>query len=458
MFVLPGLLALVIFIYVRPFDFVPALAGMPFLYIFFGLALFGFIVDLRQGNSQIRLPPHGIWVIAFYAWCLLTATVKGPERLGQTGLHLTIALTVYSIIALGLPSFKAFESLAATILACTIVISAICVHEGLQPSQCVGMLPEEDSSSPGHPDGRPCTVPAECIENAPERFDSYRCEHIGVAGITSISGRVRYVGVLQDPNEVAMTVAIGIPLALALYQRKRTLFRFLVAAATFLLATTVAVMSKSRGGQLVFLAVLGVYFLKRFRSRGLLVALVAALPVLLLGGRSSTEADASALERAENLIVGIEMFVHSPVLGVGYGNFTQHHFLTAHNSYVLAPAELGIPGMIAWLSILGASLKTTFRTSALAVGPEGEVARIWGLALLSAFVGLSCGIFFLSFNYHFVFWIYTGMVGALAAAVARHLRTFRTDLVVKEVGLITLGAMILLLVIFAYATHKLRFA
>jgi hypothetical protein len=459
MFILPGLLALVIFIYARPFDFIPALRGQPFLYLFFGLAVFGFLIDLRQGKSRITPSPHWLWVVAFYVWCVFTAAVKGPDSLAKSGLNLTIAVSIYFLIAFGLSSFKALEAFAATILACTLFISAVCVHQGLQPFQCVAVRPTESLSSLGRPDGRPCEDAQDCFADAPDPEAAYRCEEAGLFGITSIgNGRVRYVGVLQDPNEASMAVAIGVPLAFAFFQRKRTPFRFAVALLAFLLASITVVMSKSRGGQLVFLAVLSVYFLKRYRMKGLLIAAIAALPVLAMGGREGGEADSSSLERIENLMVGVQLFGRWPVLGVGFGRFTEYHPLTAHNSYVLAAAELGLPGMIVWLSIMFASFKTVVRSSTLVIGPEGNVARIWGLALLSALVGLSVGIFFLSFNYHYVLWIYIGMTGALAGAVTHHLPTFRIRVTPREVGLLTLFGLLLLLVIFVYATIKLRYA
>ena len=459
MFILPGLIALVTFIYARPFDFIPSLRGQPFLYLFFGLAVFGFLVDLRQGKSKITPPPHWKWVAAFYVWCVFTAAVKGPDSLQKSGLNLTIAVFIYFLIAVGVSSFKAFEALAATILTCTLFISAVCVHQGLQPFQCVAVRPTESLSSMGRPDGRPCEDAQVCGVDAPDPEATYRCEQAGLFGITSIgNGRVRYVGVLQDPNEASMAVAIGVPLAIAFYQRKRTPLRFVVAMLAFLLASITVVMSKSRGGQLVFLAVVAVYFFKRYRMKGLLWAAMAALPVLAMGGRDGSEADSSSLERIENLMVGVQLFARWPLLGVGFGRFTEYHPLTAHNSYVLAPAELGLPGMTIWLSLMFVSFKTVFRTATLETGPEGTVARVWGMALLSALVGLSVGIFFLSFNYHYVLWIYTGMTAALAGAVTRHLPTFRIQVAPKEVGLLTLFGLLLLLAIFVYATVKLRYA
>ena len=70
-----------------------------------------------------------------------------------------------------------------------------------------------------------------------------------------------------------------------------------------------------------------------------------ALPVLLLGGRSGENADQSTLERYEAWSTGLTMFRGNPVFGVGARQFAEHHYLTAHNSYVLSFAELGFPGL-----------------------------------------------------------------------------------------------------------------
>ena len=455
MFILPGLVALVTFIYARPLDFVSALRELPLLYVFFFLAALGFLIDLSQSQRKICSKSQLRWVIVFYGWCIFTAGIKYFGSLSTSWLPLTIAISIYVLIALGLSSFKAFEFLAATILACTLWISAVCVHQGMQPLQCIAFLPTADAS-PGHPDGRPCEIAETCSLNAPEPGADYRCDRVGLFDITSIgNGRVRYIGVLQDPNEAAMTVAIGIPLAFAFFQRKRTAIRFVVAVTAFLLAAITVVMSKSRGGQLEFLAVLAVYFFKRYRWKGLLLAAIIMLPVVAMGGREGEEADSSATERLDNLMVGLLLFAHSPVVGVGMSRFTEYHNLTAHNSYVLAAAELGIIGMVAWLSILFASFKVAYRSLTLITGPESEVARIWGLAMLSALTGLSVGIFFLSFNYHYVFWIYMGMTAALAGAVARRFPHFQADVTRREVGLLTLGGLLLLVLVFVYVKYKL---
>jgi hypothetical protein len=125
---------------------------------------------------------------------------------------------------------------------------------------------------------------------------------------------------------------------------------------------------------------------------------------------------------------------------------------------LLAATELGLPGMVAWLAILFAGFKTVYGSSRLAIIENAEIVQIWGLALLSMLIGLGVGIFFLSFTYHYIFWIYLGMVAAFSGAVARRYPLFRVRVTSKEVGLLTLGGLLLLGLIFVYASAKLRSA
>ncbi len=70
------------------------------------------------------------------------------------------------------------------------------------------------------------------------------------------------------------------------------------------------------------------------------------------GGRSlSIELDESASERLVAWTEGLEMLKAQPILGVGYGQFLDHHTLTAHNSLVLCFAETGLLGCFFWVGL-----------------------------------------------------------------------------------------------------------
>ena len=64
------------------------------------------------------------------------------------------------------------------------------------------------------------------------------------------------------------------------------------------------IMSQSRGGQLVIATVFARTFMTRFGKKGIILAAVVALPVLMLGGRADADADASSTERTELLYQG----------------------------------------------------------------------------------------------------------------------------------------------------------
>lgn len=434
-----------VFIFARLLDFIEPLKGVPFLHVFLVLALFGFIVDARLGYIKLRATPQLGWALALIVLALVSAAVMAPESLEKGFFALAIVAALFTVLSQGLGHFKAIETIAATILACSLWIGVVCVHQGMQPLTCVAVDQKDDHTAMGRPDGRSCGNVEECYEDPPEPQAIYRCEHAGLLGITSIDdGRVRYTGVLHDPNEVALTLSIAFPIAVAFYSRRKTKARFLLTAFTALVVGAVVLMSQSRSGLLVFLTVLGVYFLKRFGIRGAVAAAAAAVPLLIYGGRSGANAASSTDERLEIWYEGLEMVRAYPFLGVGHGQFVEHHHLTAHNSVLLAAAECGIGGAILWVAAIYLSVKIPYRVLREVHEPEAEVARIWATSLLASLAGLIVGTLFLSFNYHFVLWIYVGLTGALWAAVRAHRPDFDIKFGWRDGALVALGSLGLL--------------
>jgi O-antigen ligase len=196
------------------------------------------------------------------------------------------------------------------------------------------------------------------------------------------------------------------------------------------------VMSKSRGGQLVFLAVLGIYFVRKFGWAGVAAAALLAAPLMLLGGRSGSAADESEMLRYHAWDAGLAMVRHNPVLGVGYRQFGENYFLTAHNSYILTPAELGLPGMLLWTILLYLSVKIAWRgLKDFADVPGADAARVWGLALVACWAGFLIQLTFLSFAYHSVLWVYFGVTGAYYSCVKSHAPAWRVRFGLKDAAI-----------------------
>jgi hypothetical protein len=126
--------------------------------------------------------------------------------------------------------------------------------------------------------------------------------------------------------------------------------------------------------------------------------------------------------------------MEDPFTGVGYSLFTEHHFLTAHNAYILAVGELGLPGM--WLfgilMYLAVKIPVTVLQFEMVPSKDTTVIKALAMAMLAAILGGAVGIYFLSWTYHYVLWIHLGMVGSLYSCVKRLYPDYKCELPWKE--------------------------
>jgi O-antigen ligase len=448
-----GTCLLILFVLLKPAEYFEALRGIPLLHMFLALALFGFIVDLRLRKLRPDPAPQLMWVILFVLWMIITLIMQSPGLIVSEMMRLLVPLTIFIIVAHGFQTFRAFQLLAAMSLAMALFVAFVGVHQGFAP---LGCFPQKGRLSNNPWDGRYCVTARECFneETADPGVHGYVCEHIGLFGTQSIGGRVRYLGTMEDPNELALAIGVCMPFAFAFFERKKNFSRIVLLLGTMVLVSICSIFSQSRGGQLVFLAVLGVYFVRRFGIRGLIFGAVLAVPVLLLGGRDSEEAASSSLERLECWDAGLDMFRSSPIFGVGLSQFTEHWYLTAHNSFVLAAAELGFPGMFLWCVIIYYSVKIPVMTLRLD-GAEANVARVWGLSMIAAWIGMVVGVFLLSFCYKELFWFFVGLSGALYACVRTHRPNFEVKISTNELLAIAATDAVLLFALRVYTRSKI---
>ena len=465
MFAIPGIIALVVFIYVRPQEFFERLQAVPFLYLFFALALYGVLVDVRVGNLRLRATPQLPWVLAFFFYASSTVLIQAPSGASDHILSLSVCVALYALIAHGVQIFRTLHVVAGSVLAMVLIVCGVGAHQGFAPLGCVVVdETQRGDNASGKPDGRACTDTRSCYLGDVEPGAEYVCERIGLLGTTSIGrGRVRYRGVLQDPNELALAGSVGLPLAFALGRvPRRTLGRGFLVGLALLLVLVCTVLTGSRTGQLVILAVLGVYFVQRFGVKGVLIALATALPLLILGGRSGAEAESSTVERIDCWIEALSIWRSHPFIGVGLGQFGEYHYLTAHNSYLLTLAELGPLGLFLFSVIVYLSTKIPFsllrrvRSAQDGASSGLVVARPWAMALLAAFAGLAVGIFFLSFAYHYVLWIYVGLAGALYSAQKTHDPNFDVRFGWRDLAFVAAADVGIIVTVYLYTKWAVR--
>lgn len=225
-----------------------------------------------------------------------------------------------------------------------------------------------------------------------------------------------------DPNDFALCLLMGVsllyPLARVSSGKMRMICYFVA-----LLSMCSIFLSQSRGAAIAFAAVALIesimydvkYFAKKIALYGVLffVALVSVDASSL--GRFSTIADVeedynmhSQGGRIAIWTRGIDMILQNPIFGVGIKVYrvadgASHEggkWSEAHNSFIQAAAEVGIPGFLVFLLMLFSAFKL-----AKPVSPEDWLGRGIRLSL----VGFVVGGFFLSWAFHFVLYFILGI-------------------------------------------------
>jgi O-antigen ligase len=460
------MIGLLVFTYVRPHEFFKELADYNFLYVFLVLSVVGIAHDISERRTRLMMTPMHGPVLALTAWCLVSLALRRPDVLTSNLTGIVVSLILFLILSTGVQRLSGFMRIITTIYLLGTFVAYVGADQGFSPFQCAIINPT-DRNGRAYPDGRECEMKeadgtphdgtVDCI-NSGKRGIAYQCERAGLFGTTSVGGgRVRYLGVLQDPNELALATAFVVPFAFAFLEIRATVFRLALLIVTLMTVAVEIVYTGSRGGQVTFGAVLGAYFVKKYGwLRGAVVGATLAVPILALGGRSSEEASASTLERLGCAAAGIKMLMAYPITGVGYTQFIKNHFLTAHNAYILAAGELGIPGMFLFGFVLYLALKIPVAVMRfpLPETPDNRTIKALAMAILAIFVGGEVGIFFLSWTYHYVLWIHFGLVASLYSLVKRLYPGFVVKLTWKEARAIMLGYLAFILVWAAYIKHK----
>lgn len=168
--------------------------------------------------------------------------------------------------------------------------------------------------------------------------------------------RIRSLGFLNDPNDLAQAITLALPLLWGAYSRRRMLRNLIVVGVPSALLVYAAYLTHSRGGML---GLASLFLFGASRKLGTVKTGVLAVAILFVASvanigdqRDYSTKEESAGERIEAWYAGMEMVKAQPVLGVGYGNFIDHHIRTAHNSVVLCFAELGLVGYFFWVAML----------------------------------------------------------------------------------------------------------
>ena len=166
--------------------------------------------------------------------------------------------------------------------------------------------------------------------------------------------RLRGAGFLNDPNDFAQILLIAITLFFVGWQHKHLLANCLLVLLPSGVLLWAIFLTHSRGA-LVGLVVLALVAGRKRLGTSLAMAMTILLVIGMLainftGGRAISASEGS--DRLEAWSTGLELFKSAPLFGIGFGGFTDYNEITAHNSFVLCLAELGLIGSLIWVALL----------------------------------------------------------------------------------------------------------
>jgi O-antigen ligase len=113
---------------------------------------------------------------------------------------------------------------------------------------------------------------------------------------------------------------------------------------------------------------------------------------------------------------GLNMIWKNPISGVGFGNYkavvTRYDTTgsvradphVAHNAYLEIAAEMGLPAIVVYLTLLGTAFFSAGKTRKRAMARRSELLAALAVGCQASILGVCVGIFFVSGQYTRLFW------------------------------------------------------
>jgi len=368
--------------YFSPADLVPSLAPYHIQQFILGTAVIISLVTFDPNRGGMK-STQSVLLVGFWFAVVISVLVRGFFRGSLNafldfgvvvGVFLLIVMNAYSVGRISL--FCRVISLCAVVLALEAIVA---LYTGFQANTLVWGRMSED----------------------------------GV-----LVQRVRGFGILNDPNDFAQFLLIGLAF-LGISWRKgdpiRNLILVLMPGSILVFAIY---LTGSRGAIFGMAAIAFAVVSRRLSLLRSVVLAGVVVAVLVLGrfggGRDISLHEGSAAGRVTAWGSGISQLRSDPLFGTGYNQFTEYNDLTAHNSFVLCFAETGFFGYFFWLALL---ITTTVGLEALNKIPvktpeDADFARCVTTVRAGLYTFLATA-WFLSRTYHETLYIILALATVL---------------------------------------------
>src|SRR2546426_11443363 len=254
-----------------------------------------------------------------------------------------------------------------------------------------------------------------------------------------IGGRIHgYNAPLTDnPNDLALLLNLILPLTGALLFVTRGAIVRTLLFAMIVLGVGGVISTFSRGGFLTLAAIVLMYLwrLRRHAARSwvwaLLVLVLMSIPLLPFGYSErlhtiadiGSDATGSAQSRWTEMVTAVRFVLPNPLVGAGIGGNilalnagrrgTWH---TVHNVYLEYAVDLGVPGLILFLLLLGRCIKNAALVQQRsAQSPATRELFYLAQGIQISLIGFSVAALFHPVAYHFYFYYVAGLAVALNA-------------------------------------------
>jgi O-Antigen ligase len=259
-------------------------------------------------------------------------------------------------------------------------------------------------------------------------------------------------GILENPNDLAINVAISFPLCLAfLLGSKGAAWRvFWSLSLVFMIYAVIATYSRSG---LIALVITCIICFWEFMVKGRYTYLAAAALLIGILGLGAVFATPSYLIRVESIFLGniqgsqdkgslearkqllvdsLKITMQHPLFGVGPGSFqaVSGTWQPSHNTYTGLSSEAGLPALVLFTAVMGLSLRKTKKLRKLPGYQADENIRLWTSALRAGMAAYMVGAFFATTEYTLFEYFIVGYICVLykiASAPVDHIEITPKD-------------------------------
>jgi O-antigen ligase len=326
--------------------------------LFTEIGIYIALLGLLLRPADLKFPPPARWALAFLFWALVTTVFAiSPETARDVLIERLKALVIFFVVVNALRTPKQLR----------LYILLILVAFLIYPMR--GAL------------------------------------HNYVTG-NRLLGRAIWNKIYANPNDLGAITLLMLGLALAIATVKTQNRRVRRAVALLVpVMLLVILLTQSRGVFIGLLVGFGPTLLARIRKRpsiaGPVLIIVCVVAVLvpaaswhrlegiskLTSFETAAQADPEGSAKMRIKIVGIawRIFTHNPVVGVGIGCYNEANALyapelgtrDAHNTYLSLAAEMGLPGLLLWLGLVGSVLAQVRRRRASLEADDRTIQILW---------------------------------------------------------------------------------